>query len=161
VLWLPAVVLILVGLDQVIRPEPLMAGLALGQRVDELGDVTAGLPYLRREYHAGVQADDVVALGDDRLPPLPLDVVLDLHAERAVVPGRPQTAVDLAGRVDDPPTLAEADYGIQAVVATSHRILQRLAAVNGLIDTLNPGGGGGHASLAVFWCCTGCRYRGR
>ena len=130
VLRLLAVVLLLVGLDQVVGAEPLVAGLAFGQRVDELGDVAAGLPDLGREDHAGVQADDVVTLGHHRAPPLPLDVVLDLHAERAVVPGRAQAAVDLAGRVHDPPPLAEADDGLHAVTATSHQISPAPEAVD-------------------------------
>src|SRR5262245_30175503 len=98
-----------------------MARLALGQRVDELADMPARLPHLAGEDHAGVNADDVLALGDDRPPPLPLDVVLDLHAERTIVPGGPEAAVDLAGRKHDPAPLAEADYGLHAVAATSHQ----------------------------------------
>src|SRR6266702_4024835 len=41
-------------------------------------------------------------------------------AERAVVPGSPQAAVDLAGRVDEPPSLAQADDGVEAVTAQCH-----------------------------------------
>src|SRR5215472_15543757 len=111
--------LLLIRLDQMVGAEPPVTGQALGERVDELRDMAAGLPDLAGQDHAGVQADDVVALGDHRLPPLALDVVLDLHAERTVVPGRPQAAVDLAGRVDDPPSLAQADDGLQTVTAAS------------------------------------------
>ena len=49
-----------------------------------------------------------------RLPPLALDVLLELDAERAVVPGRAGAAVDLAAGEDEPPALAEADDGVEA-----------------------------------------------
>ena len=44
-----------------------------------------------------------------RAPPLALDVLLELDAERAVVPGRPGAAVDLAAGVDETPALGEGD----------------------------------------------------
>ena len=113
-------VLLLVGLDEMVGPVSLMAERALGERVHELGDVTAGLPDLPGQDHRGVQADDVVALGDHRAPPLALDVVLQLDAERAIIPGSPQAAVDLAGRVDEPPSLAQADDGVETVTAQCH-----------------------------------------
>ena len=49
---------------------------------------------------------------DHRAPPLALDVLLELDAERAVVPGGPGAAVDLAAREDEAPALAEADDGV-------------------------------------------------
>ena len=104
-----------VGLLELVGPETPVTGLALGQRVDERGDVARGLPHLAGQDDAGIDADDVVAALDDGLPPLPLDVVLQLDAERPVVPGRAEPAVDLAGRVDEPPALAEADDGVHAV----------------------------------------------
>jgi len=114
-------VLLLVGLDQMVGPEALVAGLALGQRVHELGHVAAGLPDLAGQDDAGVEPDDVVALLHHRLPPLPLDVVLHLNAERAVVPRGAQPAVDLAGGVDQAAALGEADDRIEAVGAVCHR----------------------------------------
>src|SRR5579875_1241884 len=116
-------VLRLVVIGQVVGAEPVVAGRALGQRVRELGDVPARLPDLPGENHAGVEAHDVVALGHHRAPPQALDVVLQLHAERPVVPGGPQAAVDLAGRVDEPPPLAEADDGVEAITASWHHNL--------------------------------------
>src|ERR1022692_1642413 len=142
--------LVLVRLDQVVRAEPLVAGLAFGQRIDELGDVTAGLPHLRSQDHAGIQPDDVVPLGYHRAPPLALDVVLDLDAERTVIPGSPQPAVDLAGRVDNSPPLAQADDGFQAVTATSHQVAPTPRADrHGHEPKHEPGkGGGGAAKLS-------------
>jgi hypothetical protein len=124
-------VLLLVALEEVVGAEPLVARLAFDQRVHELGDVPAGLPDLTGEDHAGVEADDVVAPLDHRLPPLALDVVLHLHAERAVVPGRAQPAVDLAGRVDETASPAEADDRFYAVGTACHGVDSIRLAVGG------------------------------
>ena len=94
---------------EVVGAEALVAGLALGQRVGERVDVAAGLPHLARQDDRGVEPDHVVALLHHRLPPLALDVLLELDAQRAVVPGGAGAAVDLAARVDEPPPLGEGD----------------------------------------------------
>jgi hypothetical protein len=124
-------VLLLVPLDEVIGAEPLVAHLALGQRLHELGDVPAGLPDLTGEDHAGVQSNDVVAPLDHRLPPLALDVVLHLHTERAVVPGSAQPAVDLTGGVDEAASLAEADDRVGEVGTACHGVNSIRLAVGG------------------------------
>ena len=140
-------VLLLVRLDEVIGPEALVAGHAFRQRVGELGDVAAGLPHLAGQDHRGVEAHDVVAFLHHRAPPLALDVVLHLDAERPVVPGRAEAAVDLAGREDDPPPLAQADQGLHAVTAFGHQGLhpaggRRLCSAHGIAS--------GRGSVAKF-----------
>jgi hypothetical protein len=113
-------VLVLVGLDQLVGAVALVAERAFGERVDELGDVAARLPYLAGQDDRRVQAHDVIALGDHGAPPLALDVALELDAERAVVPCGPQATIDLAGRVDEAPSLAQADDGVEAVTTQCH-----------------------------------------
>jgi hypothetical protein len=78
-----------IGLDHVVLTEPLVAAHALDQGVGEGLDVAGGLPHPRRHDDRGILADDVLPLLDDVLPPGALDVVLELDAERAVVPARP------------------------------------------------------------------------
>jgi hypothetical protein len=80
---------------EVVGAVALVARGALDQRVDEGLHVPGGLPDLARQDDARVEADDVVAPLHDGLPPLALDVVLELDAERPVVPGGAQAAVDL------------------------------------------------------------------
>jgi hypothetical protein len=87
---------------QVVGPEPLVAALALGERVGEGTDVTRGDPDLARQDDRGVEADDVLAGVDHRTPPLALDVLLELDTERPVVPRRARAAVDLPAREDEP-----------------------------------------------------------
>ena len=99
---------------EVVGPVPAVAGLALDQRVGERGDVAGGHPDLPGQDDGRVEADHVVPAGDHVPPPLPLDVLLELHTVRAVVPRRPGSAVDLAAGVHEPPALAEVDHGFEA-----------------------------------------------
>src|SRR5450759_4801715 len=95
-----------------VGPEALVARLTLGQRIGEGRNVTGGLPRLRRKDDRGVQAYDVVALLNHRPPPLTLDVVLELHAEGAVVPRRACASINLTAWEDEAPALAETDNGV-------------------------------------------------
>ena len=107
--------LLLVRLLEVVGAVALVARLALGQRVDELGEVAGRLPHPRGQDDRGVQADDVVADLHHRAPPLAADVLLELDAQGPVVPGGAGAAVDLAGRVDETPTFREIDDQVVAV----------------------------------------------
>ena len=80
-------VLGLIRLLELVGPEPVMAVVALGQRVDEGIDVAGGDPHLARKNDRGVDADDVLARLHRRTPPLAADVLLELDAQRPVVPG--------------------------------------------------------------------------
>src|SRR5690349_18707619 len=104
-----------VRLLQMVGAEPLVARLALGQRIDEGLDVAGCGPDVPGQDDGGVQADDVVALLDHRPPPLPADVLLQLHAQRTVVPGRTGASIDLAGGEDEAPALGQADNGVDTI----------------------------------------------
>lgn len=110
-----AAVLGLVRLFQVVGALALVAGGALGERVGEGRDVAGGHPHLGGQDHGGVETDDVLTPGDHRLPPLALDVLLELDTERAVVPGSPGAAVDLTARENEATALAQADDGFDLV----------------------------------------------
>ena len=101
-----------VGLDEVVGAIALVGDQRLDQRVVEDLDVPGGHPHLARQDDRGVQADDVVAAGDHRAPPLPLDVLLELHAQRPVVPRRFGAAVDLAGGIDQAAPFGQVDDGV-------------------------------------------------
>ena len=108
-------VLGLVGLLEVIGPEAVVAVEALGQRVVKRLDMARRPPDLGGEDHRGIKSDDIVATGHHGPPPRSPDVLLQLDAQRAVVPGRPGPAVDLAGRVDETATFREIHDGVVAV----------------------------------------------
>src|SRR5262249_15615118 len=98
-----------------VRTEPLVAERALGERVGEGRDVAGGLPDLGGQDHRRVDADHVLTGGDHVAPPLPLDVLLELGAQRAVVPGCALPPVDLTARVDEATALTQADDGVDLV----------------------------------------------
>src|SRR5205807_8537944 len=92
---------------QLIDPEALPAVPAFHQWVDEVLDVTGRLPDPRVHEDRGVEADDVLAKLHHRAPPRALHVVLELDAERPVVPGGARAAVDLARREHEAPPFRE------------------------------------------------------
>ncbi len=101
-----------VRLLHVVLPMALVAVQAFDQRVVEHLDVPGGHPHLARQDDRAVEADDVVAAGDHGPPPLPLDVLLELDAQRPVVPSRLRAAIDLAGLEDEASALGQIRNGV-------------------------------------------------
>ncbi len=93
--------------DELVGSVSCLAGLAVEQGVGEAGDVAGGDPGLGVHEDGGVEADVVLALLHELLEPCLLHVVLELHAEGAVVPGVCKPAVDLAARVHKAAVLAQ------------------------------------------------------
>ena len=89
------------ALLEVVGAEAQLAGAAVDERVREPGDVARGDPDLRVEDDRRVERDDVLALLDQRAPPLGLDVVVQQHAVVAEVERRAEPAVDVRGREDE------------------------------------------------------------
>jgi hypothetical protein len=83
------------GPGQLVKPESTVVGLAFDQRIAERADVAGCHPHLGMHEDPGIEPDDVVALLDHGPPPRALDVVLELDAERSVVPDGVDPAVDL------------------------------------------------------------------
>ena len=82
---------------------------AVDQRVGEACEVARRLPHGRRRQDRGVEPDDVVAHLHHRPPPPVLDIAQQQHADRPVVVGRAEAAVDL-GRLEHEATpLGEVD----------------------------------------------------
>ena len=98
---------------ELVEAEALLAVRAVDERVGEVGEVAARLPDLRRAEDRGVDQHDVVALLHHRPDPGVLDVAQHQRAERAVVVGGAEPAVDLRRRVHEPAPLAEVDDLVQ------------------------------------------------
>ena len=103
-------------LDQLIRAKARLAGLAIHQRVVEVADVAARHPNLTVHQNRAVDADVVLVLLHELLPPRALDVVLELNAQRAVIPRVGQTAVDFGAGEHEAAALAQGDELIHRVV---------------------------------------------
>jgi hypothetical protein len=87
-------------------------------RIVEARDVTAGFPHLGVLNDRGVERDDAHRLAagaarattwvhHDVLPPRFAQVLLQLRAERTVIPKAVDAAVDLGGLINEPAALAE------------------------------------------------------
>ncbi len=72
--WAPA-------LDELIRAESLLALFAVHEGIREAPHVTGGHPHLGVHQNGRVQAHVVGGLLHKLLPPSPLDIVLELHAQ--------------------------------------------------------------------------------
>ena len=86
-----------------------LAVAAVDERVGEVRQVAGRLPHRGRRQDGGVEADDVVAQLHHRPPPGVLHVAQHQHAERAVVVGGAEAAVDLGRREHEAAPLGEVD----------------------------------------------------
>ncbi len=86
--------------------EPALARAALDERIGETADVAARFPHARVHQNGRVEPFDVVPSAHHVPPPPVLQVALELHAERPVVPHRAGAAINLGGLEDEPAPLA-------------------------------------------------------
>ena len=116
--------------DELVGAMTGLAALAVQQGIGEAGHMAGGHPGLGVHDDGGIQAHVGGAFLHEFLHPGPLHVVLELHAQRAVVPAVGQAAVDLAARVYKAAVLAQVDDGFKGLFAVFHILLltARLAA---------------------------------
>src|SRR5256886_12206023 len=110
-------------LVELVGPEAPPARPAVDHGIGEVIEVTARLPDARVHQDRRVQTDHVGPEVDVVAPPHALDVVLQLDAERAVIPARGDAAINLARLEDEAPALAERDDQVQI-----HRLASPAAA---------------------------------
>ena len=110
----------LAGLDELVRPLTGAAALAVHQGVREVAHMAGGDPGGGVHQDGGIQTHVVVGFLDELLQPGLLHVVLEFHAQRAVVPGVGQAAVDFGARVDEAPAFAEVYDHIQSLFTVFH-----------------------------------------
>ena len=96
-------------LNELVGAETGLTGLAVHQRIVEAADVAGSYPNLTVHQDRAVQTGVVGAFLHELLPPGLLDVVLELNAQRTVVPGVGQAAVDLGACEDEAAALAQGD----------------------------------------------------
>ena len=106
--------------DELVGAVAGLAGAAVQQRVREAGHMAGGDPGLGVHENGGIEAHVVGALLHELFQPCLFDVVLELDAQRAVVPAVGQTAVDLRAGEDIAPVLAEIDDHIKGLFALFH-----------------------------------------
>ena len=111
---------------ELIGAEPPAAGPAVHHGIGEVVEVAARLPHGGMHEDRGVEADHVGAEGHIVAPPRPLDVALELDAQRPVVPARGDAAVDLARLEDETPPLAQRDDDVHVHRHASSAVFTRV-----------------------------------
>ena len=100
------VILERVVFNELIGSMTALADLAVHERIGEAAEVTGRDPGLGIHDDRGIETNVVLAFRDEFFPPCLLDVVLELHTQRTVIPRIGQTAVDFAPGVDKASVLA-------------------------------------------------------
>ena len=108
------------ALDELVGAVAHLAGLAVNERIIERRHMAGSHPDLRVHEDRGVEPDVVGVFLHELLPPCALDVVFQLHAERAVVPGVGEAAVDLRAGVHKAAVLAQGDDLVHCLFGIFH-----------------------------------------
>ena len=82
--------------------------------------MAAGHPGLGIHQNGGILPHVVGVLLDELFPPGLLHIVLQLHAQRTVVPGVGQTAVDLGAGKDEAAVFAQGNDLVHGLVSVFH-----------------------------------------
>ena len=106
--------------DELVGAVAGLAGLAVEQRVREARDVAGRDPGLRVHDDGRVEADVVRAFLHEFLEPGLFDVVLELNAERAVVPAVGQAAVNFGACKDKAAVFAKGNDLVHGLFAVFH-----------------------------------------
>ena len=107
-------------LNALVGPEPLLTVLTVHQRVRKTANIDRCHPSLGVHEDRRVQAYIIGTFLNEFLPPCTLYIVLELHAQRAVIPGICQSAVDLGARVYKSPAFAEGNDLIHSFFGIFH-----------------------------------------
>ena len=107
-------------LDELVCAVTHFTGFAVDERIVERGDMAGGDPHLRIHENGGVEADIIRVFLDEFFPPGFFNVVFQLDAERTVVPGVGETAVNFGAGVYEAASFAERDDLIHCFVGVFH-----------------------------------------
>ena len=107
-------------LNELVSAEAFLTFLAVHEGVREAAQMAGSDPGLGVHEDGGVQTHVVGVLLDELLPPSLLDVVLQLHTQRAVVPGVGQAAVNFAAREDEATAFAQGNDLIHGFLLVIH-----------------------------------------
>ncbi len=102
-----------VVLDEHVGAVALLAVAVVDERVVESVHVAAGLPDARVHEDGAVQPHNVLVHLHHGAPPVLLDIVLQLHAQLAVVVHRRQTVIDLRARKHEAILLCVSHYLVE------------------------------------------------
>ena len=96
-------------LDQLVRPETLMALLAVHERIGEASQMSGCHPRLRVHQNCAVYAYIQLIVLNKFLPPCSLDIIFELNTQRAIIPRIGETSVNFGARVYKSAVLCHCD----------------------------------------------------
>ena len=96
-------------LNQLVRAETSLASLAIHQRIVEAAHMPGSHPHFAVHQNRAVHARVVGIFLHEFAPPGALDVVFEFHAQRAIIPGVGQAAVNFGACEDEAPVFAQGD----------------------------------------------------
>ena len=103
-------------LDELVRAKARLAGPAVHQRIVEIAHMAAGHPDLPVHQNGAVKPHIIFAFLHKFLPPRALDIVFEFDAQRAIIPGVGQAAVDFRSRKHKTPPLAQGNDLVHPVI---------------------------------------------
>ena len=101
--------------DDLVGAETLFAFLAVHERIGKTANVAGSNPDLGIHQNSGIKPNVVGAFLDEFFPPCLFNVVLQFHAQRAIVPGVGKAAINFGACENKAPIFAEGDDLIHSV----------------------------------------------
>ena len=102
--------------QKLVGTETFVASEAVDQRVGEVAHVARGLPNAGVQKNRAVETEHVLAARNKLLPPEVLDVALQFHAIRTVVPSVGEAVVNFGAGENETAALAEGDDVLEGIL---------------------------------------------
>ena len=102
--------------QKLVGTETFVASEAVDQRVREVAHVARGLPNAGVQENRTVETEHVLTAGHELLPPEGLDVALQFHAIRTVVPSIGEAVINFGAGENETAALAEGDDVLEGIL---------------------------------------------
>ena len=102
--------------QKLVGTETFVASEAVHQRVREVAHVAGGLPDAGVQKNRAVETEHILAAGHKLLPPEVLDVALQFHAIRTVVPSVGEAVVNFGAGENETAALAEGNDVLEGIL---------------------------------------------
>ena len=102
--------------QELVSAETFVAGQAVHQRVREVTHVARSLPHAGVQKNGAVETQHILTAGHELLPPEVLNVALEFHAIRTVVPSVGEAIVNFGARKNESAALAEGDDVLEGIL---------------------------------------------
>jgi hypothetical protein len=102
--------------EELVSTETFVASKAVHERVREVTHVARSLPNAGIQKNRAIETEHIVTAGHELLPPEILDVALEFHAIRTVVPSIGEAIINFGTRENESAALAEGDDVLEGIL---------------------------------------------